>query len=79
GVCARRREDGVSSDRAQRAIQHRERSEQFNTATFSGLYFAAAAATDQHYREAFFEPPLADVRVSLAARQVYLARRDDAS
>jgi hypothetical protein len=48
-------------------------------AAFSGLYFAASAATDQHYREAFFEPLLADVRVSLAAREVYLARRDDAS
>lgn len=48
-------------------------------AAFSGLYFAASAATDQHYRESFFEPLLADVRVSLAARQVYLARRDDAS
>jgi hypothetical protein len=48
-------------------------------AAFSGLYFAASAATDQHYREAFFEPLLADVRVSLAARQVYLARRPDAS
>ena len=48
-------------------------------AAFSGLYFAASAATDQHYREAFFEPLLADVRVSLAARQVYLARRADGS
>lgn len=48
-------------------------------AAFSGLYFAASAATDQHYREAFFEPLLTDVRVSLAARQVYLARRADAS
>jgi hypothetical protein len=48
-------------------------------AAFSGLYFAASAATDQHYREAFFEPLLSDVRTSLAARQVYLARRDDAS
>jgi hypothetical protein len=48
-------------------------------AAFSGVYFAASAATDQHYREAFFEPLLADVRKSLAARQVYLARRDDAS
>lgn len=46
---------------------------------FSGLYFAASAATDQHYRESFFEPLLADLRVSLAARQVYLARRADAS
>jgi hypothetical protein len=48
-------------------------------AAFSGLYFAASAATDQHYRESFFEPLLTDVRVSLAARQVYLARRADAS
>lgn len=48
-------------------------------AAFSGVYFAASAATDQHYRESFFEPLLADVRKSLAARQVYLARRDDAS
>jgi len=46
---------------------------------FSGLYFTASAGTDQHYREAFFDPLLDDVRVSLAARQVYLARRDDAS
>ncbi|TDV40676.1 hypothetical protein [Actinophytocola oryzae] len=48
-------------------------------AAFSGLYFAATAATDQHYRETFFEPLLADVRVSLAARQIYRARRADAS
>ncbi|MGB3443055.1 MAG: hypothetical protein WBA97_30305 [Actinophytocola sp.] len=46
-------------------------------AAFSGLYFAASAATDQHYRDAFFEPLLNDVRVSLAARQVYLARRGE--
>jgi hypothetical protein len=43
-------------------------------AMFSGLYFAASAATDPHYRKSFFEPLLADVRVSLAAREVYLAR-----
>lgn len=48
-------------------------------AAFSGLYFAASAATDQNYREAFFEPLLNDVRVSLAARQVYLARRGGGS
>jgi hypothetical protein len=48
-------------------------------AAFSGLYFAATAATDQHYRDAFFEPLLDDVRVSLAARQVYLARRGEDS
>ncbi len=43
-------------------------------AVFSGLYFAASAATDPHYRKSFFEPLLADVRMSLAAREVYLAR-----
>lgn len=48
-------------------------------AAFCGLYFAASAASDANYREAFFEPLLADVRTSLAARQVYLARRPDAS
>jgi hypothetical protein len=41
---------------------------------FSGLYFAASAATDPHYRKSFFDPLLADVRVSLAAREVYLVR-----
>jgi len=40
---------------------------------FAGLYFAASAATDAHYRKSFFEPLLDDVQVSLAARQVYLA------
>jgi MFS family permease len=48
-------------------------------AAVSGLYFAASAATDQHYREAFYEPLLKDVRVSLAARQVYLARKGEDS
>ena len=48
-------------------------------AAFSGLYFAASAATDDNYRAAFFEPLLDDVRVSLAARQVYLARRGEDS
>lgn len=43
-------------------------------AAFSGLYFAASVATDEHYRKSFFEPLLAEVRVSLAAREVYLAR-----
>ena len=43
-------------------------------AVFSGLYFAASVATDVHYRKSFFEPLLRDVRVSLAAREVYLAR-----
>lgn len=40
---------------------------------FAGLYFAASAATDAHYRKSFFDPLLDDVQVSLAARQVYLA------
>lgn len=41
---------------------------------FSGLYFAGAAATDPLYRDKFFDPLVADVRVSLAARAVYLGR-----
>ncbi len=43
-------------------------------AAFSGLYFTASAATDPLYRKAFFEPLVAEVRVSLAVRQAYLAR-----
>jgi hypothetical protein len=43
-------------------------------AAFSGLYFTASAATDPLYRRAFFEPLVAEVRVSLAVRQAYLAR-----
>lgn len=46
-------------------------------AVFSGLYFAASTATDPHYRKAFFEPLLADVAVSMAAREVYLQRWAD--
>jgi len=46
-------------------------------AAFSGLYFTASAATDPLYRKAFFEPLIAEVRVSLAVRQVYLARHAD--
>jgi hypothetical protein len=48
-------------------------------AAFSGVYFAASAATDENSRASYFDPLLADVRTSLAARQVYLARRPDAS
>jgi hypothetical protein len=44
---------------------------------FCGLYFTASAATDPLYRKAFFEPLVEDVRVSLAVRQAYLARRGD--
>jgi MFS family permease len=43
-------------------------------AAFSGLYFTASAATDPLYRKSFFEPLVADVRVSLAVRHAYLAR-----
>jgi hypothetical protein len=43
-------------------------------AVFSGLYFAASAATDPHYRKSFFDPLIAEVRLCLAAREVYLAR-----
>jgi hypothetical protein len=41
-------------------------------AGFSGMYFAASIATDSTYRKSFFEPLLADVAMSLAARDVYL-------
>lgn len=46
-------------------------------AVFSGLYFAASTATDAHYRRSFFEPLLADVALSMAAREVYLQRWGD--
>ncbi|MPZ82065.1 MAG: hypothetical protein GEV28_17390 [Actinophytocola sp.] len=46
-------------------------------AVVSGLYFTASAATDPHYRKAFFDPLIDDVRVSLAVRQVYLAHKAD--
>lgn len=41
---------------------------------FSGLYFAGSTAIDPHYRKRFFDPLAADVQVSLAAREAYLAR-----
>lgn len=44
-------------------------------AVFCGLYFTASVASDPLYRKAFFEPLIADVRVSLAVRQAYLAHR----
>ncbi|WP_410576601.1 hypothetical protein [Amycolatopsis sp. lyj-108] len=46
-------------------------------AVFSGLYFAASTATDARYRRSFFEPLLEDVKVSLAARDIYLAHWAD--
>lgn len=42
-------------------------------AAFSGLYFAVTAATDQSYREEFFEPVVGEVRQAFAVREVYLA------
>ncbi|RZS41242.1 hypothetical protein EV193_103563 [Herbihabitans rhizosphaerae] len=44
---------------------------------FSALYFAATMTTDPVYRKSFFDPLIADMRVSLAAREVYLARWGD--
>lgn len=42
-------------------------------ASFSGLYFAVTAVTDQSYREEFFEPVVDEVRQAFAVREVYLA------
>ncbi|MBP2472002.1 hypothetical protein JOF53_000874 [Crossiella equi] len=43
-------------------------------AVFSALYFTTSAFTDAKYRDAFFDPVVAQLRVSLAARQEYLTR-----
>jgi hypothetical protein len=48
-------------------------------AGFSGMYFAASIATDSTYRTSFFDPLMADVAVSLAARDVYLTLWDAAA
>jgi hypothetical protein len=48
-------------------------------AGFSGMYFAASIATDSTYRTSFFDPLMADVAVSLAARDVYLTLWDSAA
>ncbi|WP_132109930.1 hypothetical protein [Actinocrispum wychmicini] len=48
-------------------------------AGFSGMYFAAAIATDSTYRTSFFDPLMSDVARSLAARDVYLTLWDEAS
>jgi hypothetical protein len=45
-------------------------------AGFSGMYFAASIATDSTYRKSFFDPLMADVAMSLAARDVYLTLWD---
>lgn len=39
----------------------------------SGLYFTVSTSVDPLYRERFFDPLIADVAVSLAGRDVYLA------
>ncbi|ONI78895.1 hypothetical protein ALI144C_29480 [Actinosynnema sp. ALI-1.44] len=45
-------------------------------AGFSGMYFAASNATDPTYRKSFFDPLMADLAVSLAARDAYLTLWD---
>ena len=42
-------------------------------AAFAGLYFAAAAVTDDKYRNAFFDPLTDHLNVSLFARDIYLS------
>jgi hypothetical protein len=42
-------------------------------AVVSGLYFTVSTSTDPLYRQRFFEPLIADVAVSLAGRDAYLA------
>jgi hypothetical protein len=39
----------------------------------SGLYFTVSTSVDPIYRERFFDPLIADVAVSLAGRDAYLA------
>lgn len=43
-------------------------------AVFSALYFATSVFTDAKYRDAFFDPLLAEIRFSLAERHRYLTR-----
>lgn len=42
-------------------------------AVLSGLYFTVSTSVDPMYRERFFDPLIADVAVSLAGRDAYLA------
>ena len=42
-------------------------------AVLSGLYFTVSTSVDPIYRERFFDPLIADVAVSLAGRDAYLA------
>jgi hypothetical protein len=45
-------------------------------AVLSGLYFTVSTSTDPLYRQRFFDPLIADVAVSLAVRDAYLALED---
>lgn len=45
-------------------------------AVLSGLYFTVSTSVDPLYRQRFFEPLIADVAVSLAGRDAYLATED---
>ncbi|MCU1697877.1 MAG: hypothetical protein JWR34_3940 [Mycobacterium sp.] len=45
-------------------------------AVLSGLYFTVSTSTDPLYRQRFFDPLIADVAVSLARRDAYLALED---
>jgi hypothetical protein len=42
-------------------------------AVLSGLYFTVSTSVDPQYRERFFDPLIADLAVSLAGRDAYLA------
>lgn len=46
-------------------------------AVLSGLYFTVSTSTDPLYRQRFFDPLIADVAVSLAGRDAYLALEPD--
>jgi hypothetical protein len=48
-------------------------------AVISGLYFTVSTSTDPLYRQRFFEPLIADVAVSLAGRDAYLALENNDS
>jgi hypothetical protein len=45
-------------------------------AVLSGLYFTVSTSVDPLYRQRFFEPLIADVAVSLAGRDAYLAMEE---
>jgi hypothetical protein len=47
-------------------------------AVVSGLYFTVSTSSDPMYRQRFFEPLIADVAVSLAGHDAYLALENTA-